>query len=324
MSVIRDGVDRLKRGEEVMEWLRSKCSTTASLSCTMSRIRGEYMKAVPVPPCVEEAMSPFRGAEKGVASFLSLSLSEMVKTQREHRSSPEWSEAAEEALASLKLLPPNVEEMKLSHRELVSLKRRREETVLHKQEQLCHVRGAAAWLHHAIALARTSTPDMPFPRLAIPLLLLSGRRTTELMNGRSSFLPLGRATTCFFSGQIKKRGQDGGGYEIPLLCDYSIFVNALAVLRSKQGGEVLDSVECNNRYAQALRAGVGTVFPFAACPHTLRAVYASFCYHLYSSEVTFNRAAMRILGHEKLEVSLSYNSVVLHEAGPAGRWGPLP
>jgi hypothetical protein len=32
----------------------------------------------------------------------------------------------------------------------------------------------------------------------------------------------------------------------------------------------------------------------------------------------------RILGHEKLDVSLSYNSVVLHGMPPGGSWGALP
>ena len=60
-------------------------------------------------------------------------------------------------------------------------------------------------------------------------------------------------------------------------------------------------------------------FSFATHVHELRAVYAAMAFHLYQcNSTTFNRAAMRILGHERLDVSLSYNAVALHDMPPAG------
>eukprot|EP00966_Prymnesium_polylepis_P302143 6980583-Prymnesium_polylepis.1 len=201
----------------------------------MSRIKSAWMKGAPVPPEVATMMAAYRN-ESGVETFLSLPLSEMVRVQREHRSDPVWSEAAEVALQSLALLPPNVAALKLNHQELISLKRKREDTLISKQEELLHVRNAATWIQCAIVAARTSTPDMSIPRLALPLLLLSGRRTSELLNGKSTFEATERPTTCIFKGQIKKRGNDAP-YEIPLLCDFATFTHALNVLRLKQCGE---------------------------------------------------------------------------------------
>ena len=87
----------------------------------------------------------------------------------------------------------------------------------------------------------------------------------------------------------------------------------------------MDAEACNNEYHRKLKATVPGVFPIANTVHRLRAVYAAYVYHLYSSEKTFNAAAMRFLMHEKLEVSLAYNTVKLHDFGvPEGCYGPLP
>ena len=113
-------------------------------------------------------------------------------------------------------------------------------------------------------------------------------------------------------------------YEIPLLCPYLVFVHALTALRAKQRGEQLDATACNNRYHKKLNTETCKLFRFATETHTLRAVYAAFVHHLYACDVTFNRMAMLVLGHEELTVSLSYNAVVLHDVCPAGCLGPLP
>ena len=212
----------------------------------------------------------------------------------------------------------NVHALSLTKSELLALTREREAALIKKQETLLHV--PHQWLWYAIALAREATPDMSYARLTLPLLLLSGRRSTEILNGISTFAPTPRPTTCVFTGAVKKRGESTA-FEIPLLCDSHTFARALGVLRAKQGGVQLDPKTCTNRYAKSLSAS--DLFPVRN-PHQLRAVYAAFVYHLYTADVTFNRAAMRFLGHEKLETSLSYNSVVLHGELPAGAYGPLP
>ena len=307
----------LERGEDAMALLRAQSPTPAALSARIARLRATMLARLPVPPC--EVLAPYAHE---VGDFFRLSLAERVRVQREHRSTPTWSADAEAALARLQLVPPNVAALRLSPPELVSLKRKRDELLVQKQETLLHVHGASEWLHHVVWLASTSTVEMPFPRLALPLLLLSGRRTSEILNGSSCFLPL-RRTTCLFSGQLKKRGASAP-YEIPLLCDYAVFAHGLAVLRAKQGGVQLTPAAVNARYSTSLNLVVPQLLAPVAHAHQLRAVYAAYAFQLYTSDVTFNRAAMRILGHDKLDVSLSYNAVVLHGVESAGTFGPLP
>ena len=226
-------------------------------------------------------------------------------------------------MASLELLPSNVVALRLTKPELVSLKRTREGTLLRKQEAMLHVPRATEWLQYAISLARASTTEMSYARLAAPLLLLSGRRTGEVLNGISTFTATERATICIFDGQLKKRGA-AAPFAIPLLCDVATFTFALNVLRKKQGCARLDAPTVNGRYAKNLNAALPTLFPIAPNAHALRAVYAAYAFEMYVSNVTFNRFAMRALGHDELTVSLAYNNVKLHDAPPSGCCGPAP
>ena len=105
--------------------------------------------------------------------------------QRAHGAEPTWSTAEEAALAALPLVPRNVAALRLTGRELLELKRGQEARLLAKQERLVHVHGATVMLARAIYLVRTSHAGMPIPRIALPLLLVSGRRTSELLNNKS-------------------------------------------------------------------------------------------------------------------------------------------
>lgn len=314
-------------GQRVLELLRRdphnpcKQRTPAALNTALTRLRAKVFPKLPPPDLT--SLHPF-AHEDGVAHFLTLPLTTMIKVQREHEVDPDWSEEAETALASLCLLPANVTALRMSKRDLVAFKRDRETALLKKQDALLHVEPAGQWLEHAITLARLSTVDMSTERLAIPLLLLSGRRTSEILNGKSTFSATTRPTVCVFTGALKKRGVDATA-EIPLLCDFETFRFALSILREKQGGLQLEPVACNNEYHRRLKDTLPSIFPFCVNPHTLRGVYAQMVYHLYSSDVTFNRVAMKVLLHDELDVSLSYNSVELHEFPfPAGCLGALP
>ena len=314
-------------GDIVMKMLRETCPTPGALSCCVSRVRSKMISEMPIPSCaVVERMLPFKD-EIGVSDFLSSkSLSDMVKTQRDHKFNPMWSDAAEQALSSLVLIPQHLSSLKLSERESLSKKRIQENALMKKQDDLIQVFQSGQLLQHAIHLARCATIDMSYARLSLPLLLLSGRRTTELLNGKSTFIRMDAcATGCIFSGQIKKRGEHCS-YQIPLLCDIDTFENALSVLRSKQKFEQLEAEATHSRYAKVLNKGIKLLFPIAKNVHQLRSIYAAFVYHLYLCNTTFNKACMKILGHDDLCVSLSYNNCILHDTYPfsAGSFGNLP
>ena len=317
-AMLRDGAT----AESILALLRASCANPKAMANVITRLRTEHLASAPVPGAVSAALAPF-AHEPGVAEFLTLPLARMLAVQRAHRHDPSWSDGAEACLARLSLLPPALAALKLSPTELVSLKRARDGALLKKSETLVHVHDAGAWLRRAVELAATATADMPYPRLALPLLLLSGRRTAEILNGESSYAPTTRATTCVFGGQLKKRGA-AAPYEIPLLCDYAVFAHGLGALRAKQQGARLTPAACGARYQSSLNAALPKTFPWAHHTHVLRSAYATYVHHLYACDVTFNRMAMRVLGHDDLTVSLSYTSVELHGLHLADTMGPLP
>jgi hypothetical protein len=322
--MIRNGMD----GNSVMKMLRQRYNTKDhiyALSSCIARVRSEILNETPIPSIVEETMNSFK-EEAGVTSFLALnSLSEMLKVRKHHKNNPSWSERAEAALSSLCLEPTALASLKLSEEESATKKRKQEVSLLEKQDMLIRVDSAGNFLAYAIHLAWTSTPDMEFSRLALPILLLSGRRTTEIMNGKSIFTRTGRPTTCKFTGQLKKRGGDCT-YEIPLLCNVFTFEHAMSTLRCKQNGEVLSAAATNNKYQKMLNSKTQSIFAIAHNVHQLRSIYAAFVHSLYACDTTFNRMCMRVLGHEDLSTSLSYNGCVLYGISPFvdGGFGPLP
>ena len=252
-----------------------------------------------------------------------LPLREMVEQHRFHASSPRWSAAAEAALASIELLPANVASLRLSKEELDALEQHAARRLLAKQRALLRVPDACAMLADAIHLATNATPWMGVPVLALNLMLLSGRRSSEILNGRSTFSPA-RATTCVFGGQLKRRGEEEAPYTIPLLCSFDAFQTNLAALREAQGYETLDNVACNQRYGKALQLATRKTYPMATRPHALRSIYMGFVMELYACETTFNLCAMRALGHAKLEHSLAYNACELGGVEGLPEYGPLP
>jgi hypothetical protein len=311
--------------QAVMAMLRESCSSVGALSVCISRIKAEVIPKLSMPTC--EALFPYI-SEPGVSEFIAMPLAEKVRIQRAHRADHSWSTQAEVSLRNLQLLPLNVSGLKLDEIELISLSRVRSRALIVKQDVI-NVYAAGTWLQHVISLVLSSTTESTFSQIAIPLLLLSGRRSTEVLNGKSSFLPSPSlsTTTCWFTGQIKRRGGADAGYEIPLLCDFNVFAYGISILRAKQRGEQLEAAACNNRYHKMLNAEMTRICPQGKTAHALRAMYSAYVYYLYSSNVTFNRAVMQILGHDKLEVSLSYNSWVLHDMDasyPAGCMGVIP
>lgn len=324
VSLAAERLLRGDSGEEVMAWLRTKCSTVAALSVCISRVRAKILQQLPPPPC--DALIPYMHESDDIADFCTRPLWMMLGIQRAHQSDPRWSEEAEAALQGLELLPPNVAALKLTSRDLLKLKRAQEQALLQKQLQLVPVPDATAVLQRATEMCRASTADMPIARLALPLCLLSGRRSTELLNGKSTFAPTLRPTVASFAGQLKKRGHSDAPYDIPLLCDLDTFAHGVAMLRRAQGGEVLEPAACNNKYHRMLAARLHETFPWANHVHVLRAAYVQYVDHLYACNTTLNAVAMRVCGHDKLEVSLSYNHVKLKDLDPAlgDSLGPLP
>ena len=125
----------------------------------------------------------------------------MYAIQRAHRTCAAWVPEAEQALANLKLLPANLDACTLPRNETLALKRRHERNIaIAKNDAMIVIPEFSKLLATVAAMLNTATPDDTFPRLILLLLLVSGHRCVELVNGRSTFAPAPSENYMVFSG----------------------------------------------------------------------------------------------------------------------------
>ena len=308
--------------------LRERYTTESSLSSAISRVRAAILDRNQRPPEYDDAPLRAFASNPGVQAFLDAPLREQYAIQRAHNARAAWGAAAEQALRRLRLLPANLDAFHLSREETLGLKRQREGNLLAKNDTLLVIPEFAKLLATASAMLDTASPTDTFPRLVLPLLLVSGRRFVEIVNGRSTFAPLPHEHYAMFAGQAKKRAATPP-YRIPLLVPYGAFAKGLLALRQKQGAHLcLTNAAVTKRYQKTVQRGLESHalpgFPTTARLHDLRATYVAAVGALFVSPASAPRTAMKILGHEALQDSLAYSHVRLEGVGAlAASHGPL-
>jgi hypothetical protein len=234
--------------------------------------------------------------------------------------------------------PPSLVTFKLSKAELIELKRGHERAQVLSNEHLITIPDATKLLRQAEELLETATPTHSNPRLLLPLMLVSGRRLTELTSPRTVYESVdGWPHYIRIAGLLKKRGGDDTGC-FPLLVPYTLFEKALLVWRAKQCAEVgggvrrsrvsvdaLDNKKLKARYAarmnEALAHNCVLTLPQYHCykqgkmrachNHSLRAIYVRYVFEMFACDESFARAAMRSCCHDSIAESLSYSHVHL-------------
>ncbi len=160
-------------------------------------------------------------------------------------------------------------------------------------------------------------------KLGICLMLVSGRRTAEIFNGKSIFTKGSTPTSVMFKGQVKKNeaGEEENdlSYEIPLLCYADTFMKGFALLQNMQGNKQFTNKQVNSKYQTNLSYWLKQMFPLPAprnsvarylTPHDMRRFYVVAVFEMYNyidEGIAINTVAMNVLGHENLETSLAYN-----------------
>ena len=319
-------------GEAALATLRETYHTLATLSSAASRVRTAIFATLDGGDsrCIEYDDSELRSlADPVVNAFLALPPSEQYHVQRTHASNPTWADDAEAALARLRVLPRACDALKLTQRDAVALKRKREEAILRKNEEMIVVSDAEALLRAAATALERASPKHSFGRLILPLLLVSGRRLTEICNGRSVFTPVPHMHRALFEGQLKKKGR-AEAYEIPLLVPFALFDRGLRALREKQGVQICEhsNAKVKSLYQgnvqRLLSRGALRGAPDGIHIHDLRTAYFAYVWELFASPWSFSRTCCRVLGHETMQESLSYQNVRLEGAGELrGSLGPL-
>ena len=266
--------------------------------------------------------SPLRAFEEGnaeIKAFLSAPLKDQVEIQKQHKTTPTWTEREEDALRKIDLLPSNMKTFKLSTEDNIMMRRNTADGVKRKNESVLIIDQPVKLLQAAREIVKNASSNTTVAPLSLALLLLSGRRFTEILNMRSVFERTDSAYHTIFHGQLKKKGASSAPYVIPLLIPFEEWMSGLSTLREiqkrtkKKPVEQLTMQKVQERYQgfvqRAMKRGVLPFMTKGAHIHDLRATYASLVFEMFECKCTFQRTAMDILGHCEIADSLSYGHV---------------
>lgn len=209
--------------------------------------------------------------------------------------------------------PHNVAQLKVTRAQMIECKRLGARSALEKNRRRVRVCGT-----DLLAFARSAiqTPNTcRFADLALCIMLLTGRRTCEVLNGHSTFEPHGEHSLRFV-GQAKKR-RDDDGYIIPTLARAREVLEAMRHLRLQQSFVRRTNRETSLCYQSSLGRHLSGHPSWSQCRnvHALRGLYACMALRLFVWDGDESDAfvAMCILGHTGLHESLVYTPFHLGE-----------
>lgn len=243
-----------------------------------------------------------------------------------------WSQEAKKALKSIKLLPDNVNSFKLTRDENIELKIERGDQREKNSNVIVEVDDANSLLREVKQVLENASDETPWTTLCMCLLIASGRRTIEILNGQSTFSPSVGKHFGIFEGQAKKRFDPDSHSipsEIPLLVEFDVFIHGYNALRSQfeDVNIILDHDQLvahnkliHDKYQSTLghamtKGNLLQHLPSAksnnsdnVSPHSLRKIYLSIVDELYRKQwrIAQTQMAKRVLGHEDVNESLPY------------------
>lgn len=208
-------------------------------------------------------------------------------------------------------LPPNVYALRATRAEVREVKRLSARGAVEKNRTRRRVDGRALLAAARAGIAESKQDPID---LALALMLLTGRRTCEILNGASTFAIEGEHALRF-GGQAKRRGGGGADYVIPTLAPAARVAEAWHALRALQGQAVLSNEATSRRYQGTLSRRVAAAWPQVGCAHGMRGVYACMALRLFDwGDAADAYVAMGILGHRGLHESLVYTPFHLGDA----------
>ena len=293
--------------DEVMQKLRARYTTIGCLNSKLSQVRSRCTPCSDYVRAVETALSTVTDTE------VRHRLQTLSNTGgRLHAKDPDEVRRIVRSLPPR--LPENVRALRLSRQEMRECKRTQVAQTIEKNRTRTVVNGRVLLAHARTVVTRPEECRGGIPELALALMVVTGRRECELLNGRSEFVPHSEYSL-MFRGQAKKR--DDGMTEteeriVPCLCPSSLVVACVAHLRSRQGHVTSTNEETSRRYQSYLSRHMRSTTPWSETrthAHSLRGIYTCMSHALFDWGLhTDAYVAMCILGHTSLTESLVYTT----------------
>lgn len=219
------------------------------------------------------------------------------------------------AWKKLRVLPENLYTFRMEDEEFEACKRRSDRNLLHKETVA--VKDATTILD-ATTEALEKPDEVPIYAVIAALLFASGRRTAELLNGKSTFEPIpGYTHGCWFEGQLKSRKHVNElPFKIPLLVPFELFDAGLSFVREWQGDmetiRALSNAKVSQRYQPNLQRYL-TKSPLGGVgerPHLLRSLYMRYVLVMFDwRQHSRGRVAKYCLGHAQLKQGAHYDAI---------------
>lgn len=171
--------------------------------------------------------------------FLHASFVEQYDIQRRHarRRFCFGDGEVDEAFRAVRLLPDNFRTFSVGEATSGVCRQQGARATLRRNESVLMIEDASKRLDEAVrTLKAACNGAVDAVALGAALLLVSGRRTAEMYNGRSRFSRGPNPMSALFGGQLKK--QRPQPYVIPLLVPFELFARGVRALRALQGGEL--------------------------------------------------------------------------------------
>ena len=283
---------------------RLDCGEDASVVLQDMKARYTTVRALNVKTCIVRSMCE--------------STEEYMSVQEHNRTHPNDKKTLPSRVST------NVQRLKVTREEMKACKRLQTQSAVKKNMRMLRVDGRGILDACRRTLQQADVASVPL--LALSLMLLTGRRTCEVLNGQSTFTRHDRFKYAIvFRGQAKRRHKEVAPFDIPVLACPDTVLHAMSVLRNRTGtpeamnerdfrseDEYPDNHDVNQRTSRRYQSWLSrtlrnhTVLGQAGHPHSLRGLYACMCTKLFEWEDDYAPAyiAMRILGHCGLQESL--------------------
>lgn len=300
ISMLRDGHD----ADTVLTQMRQRYHTEQCLRTKTAYIRAHYDGPMREGACSEiQTLHTYARNDAEHAA-----LDEWAESYGRRRWKPTSNEMLDTAVSGMRLLPENVDRLRITKDEVKECKRCARVRRHERAKSGIRVNGDLM-VRHVRSVMRT--PDAHgLYEVVLCMLLASGRRTTEILNGRSKFTATADDSWVTFEGQLKCRGPRES-YVIPLAVSTDSFLKSLESLRRRQGDRVrsMTNEQISSRYQSGLRSFLlhHPVFSEARTVHGLRGVYVWLMYNMYDwGDEWVSYVAHKILGHSDVAEAMSY------------------
>ena len=277
-----------------MNFLR-ECASRLEEGCPAEVILREMEERYTTPRCMNVKTCVVRGLCRPTPEY-----EDAIRRWREGDTTvvvpPKWND--------------NVNRLRIPRSDMKLCKRLGARSVIQKNSKCITVDGHQL-LDHSRRILHDSEGSS-LSDLALSLMLVTGRRTCETLNGSSRFEEGPDPHASQFVGLAKQRHGDGKSMLVPLLLPFPLVQRGLTRMRFLQKERVLSNRDTSIRYQSQLRKHLLSDPVWSQCGrvHSLRGIYTCMALRLFDWPDGLSDAyiSMCILGHKSILDSLVYTA----------------